>query len=329
MLYVDKMEHSSDDGWLRLCCPLLFVKAKVAERYYGGVAGMFAVAIPFLAYFLIQGNFSAFVSEYFCNTYSTVSKPFKETLILYLHDWIAVKKSFVLFFVGIILFCRKYKISYWLNFSFFTFLAIVVYALWEYYNSILMPFSIFLFVVMVDYLEGKVTLTRTKATMIGLFCVVVGVAYNLHTVESFVFKEDKYRQSYYDVSLLMAQTKNPKVMFYVQDFGIGILANDLPACKYWARQHGATPVMVQERKKALAERKADFIFVSAFDNPLVDVTPKQLKELGYVYWGKTIGENANLQVFCKKELYKKLNPVQLSTMDLLLKRNLFQESNHR
>ena len=69
--------------------------------------------------------------------------------------------------------------------------------------------------------------------------------------------------------------------------------------------------------------------MSAFDNPLVDVTPKQLKELGYVYWGKTIGENANLQVFCKKELYKKLNPVQLSTMDLLLKRNLFQESNHR
>lgn len=75
--------------------------------------------------------------------------------MLYLRDWIAVKKSFVLFFVGIILFCRKYKISYWLNFCLFTFLAIVVYALFEYYNSILMPFAVFLFIVLVDYLEGK------------------------------------------------------------------------------------------------------------------------------------------------------------------------------
>lgn len=243
--------------------------------------------------------------------------------MLYLYDWVKVKKSFVLLFVGIVLFCRRYKISYWLNFCLFTFVAILVYALWDYYNSISMPFAIFLFVVLVGCLEGKVVLTRTKTMVVSLLCVIAGIACNLHTDKSFVFRSDKYRQSYYDISQLMAQTKNPKVLFYVHDVGIGVLANDLPACKYWARQHGATPVMEQERKRTLAERKADFIFVSSFDTPLVDITEKRLKELDYVYWGKTIGENTDLHVYCKKEIYKKLPHVNLNTMDLLLKKNLF------
>lgn len=300
-------------------------KNKTVNGLVGGLTGMIAIAIPFLIYFLLQGNFSAFISEYFCNTYSTVSKPFKETLILYLRDWVAVKKSFILFFIGIILFCRKYKMSYWLNFCLFTFLAIVVYALWEYYNSVLMPFAIFLFIVVVDYIEHKFGLDKTKMTFASVICVIGSVVYNIHTDKSFVFKEDKYRQSYYDVSQLMAQTKNPKVMFYVQDFGIGILANDLPACKYWSRQHGATSVMEQERRKALNERLADFIFVSNFGTPLIDVTEEELKKLDYVYLGETIGENTDLYVYCKKELYKELPHVQLNTLDLLLKKNLFCE----
>lgn len=296
---------------------------KTLNGIMGGLTGMAVVVLPFLVYFLVQGNISAFISEYFCNTYSTVSKPFKETLMLYLRDWITVRKSFILFFIGIILFCHKYKVSYWLNFCLFTFVAIAVYGLFAYYNSILTPFAIFLLIVAADLIEHKFRLDKTKIIIASIICVLVSVAYNIHTDKSFVFKENKWRQSYYDVSQLMAQTKNPKVMFYLQDFGIGILANDLPACKYWARQHGATPIMDKERRKALSERQADFIFVSNFDSPLVDVSEEELKKLDYVYCCKTIGENDFLHVYCKKELYKELPHVQLNTFDLLLKKNLF------
>lgn len=81
--------------------------------------------------------------------------------------------------------------------------------------------------------------------------------------------------------------------------------------------------MEQNRKKALLERKADFIFVSDFRSPLVDVTPDQLKNLGYVYWGKTIGENADLLVYYKRELALVRKHYEVKTLDLLLKKNLF------
>ena len=298
------------------------LRHKTLNGIMGGLAGMAVVVLPFLVYFLVQGNLSAFISEYFCNTYSTVGKPFKETLLAYLHGWLTVKKSFILFFVGIILFCRKYKISYWLIFCLFTFLSIAVYGVLPYYNTILMPFVIFLFIVLADWLERKISLTRTKVVFVSLACLFLGVAFNLHTERFFVFQDNKYRQSYYDVSQLMAQIEHPKVLFYTYDMGQGVLADALPACKYWARQNGATPAMEQERRAALKAQKADFIFVGPFDSPFVDVTPQELNELHYVCWGKVIGNGSDkFNVYCRKELYKKLPHVQLSTKDLLLKRN--------
>lgn len=299
------------------------VKNNTINGIVGGLSGLGLVALPFLVYFIIQGNFSNFIDDYFCNTYTTVSKPISETVISYVKDWIAIKKTFILFFLGIVLFCRRFKVSYWLLFPYFCFLAIVVYALWEYYNTIVMPFSIFMLIALGSFLEDKIPVRKKWAVPTGIVVLAIGIICNVQTEKSFVFKPDKYRQSYYDVSYLMSQVKNPKVLFYVQDFGIGVLANDLPACKYWARQHGATPQMEQDRKKALLERKADFIFVSDFRSPLVDVTSDQLKSLGYVYWGKTIGENADLLVYYKRELALVRKHYGVKTLDLLLKKNLF------
>lgn len=289
----------------------------------GGICGLALVALPFLVYFLVQGNFSNFIDEYFCNTYTTVSKPFSEMVTSYVKDWVGIKKSFILFFLGIVLFCRKLKVSYWLLFPYFCFLAIVVYALFPYYNTIVMPFSIFLLIVLGSYVEAKIPVRKKWAVPVGLMALAIGIICNVQTEKSFVLKADKYRQSYYDVSYLMSQVKDPKALFYVGDVGIGVLANDLPACKYWARQHGATPEMEQDRKKALLERKADFIFVQNFDNPLVDVTPGQLQNLGYVYWGKTIGQDTEWLVYYKRELPLERKHYEIKTLDLLLKKNLF------
>lgn len=141
---------------------------------------------------------------------------------------------------------------------------------------------------------------------------------------------NEYRQSYYDVSQLMATVKKPKVMFLQMEQGEGVLADALPACKYWARQNGATPAMIEERLKAIQERKPDFIFASDIckkDNTKQDnLTPAELCSLGYVYCGSCVyyshDNHEKMPVYCKKELYRKLPPVKLRTIDLLLKRDI-------
>ncbi len=286
---------------------------------------MFAMFLPFLIYFLLKGNLGAFMTEYFCNTYSTVSKPFGEMLASYLQGWIHMKKPFVLFLIGLVWFCWKFKYSYWLLFGYFTFLSLAVIAPYPHYWSILLPFSIFLFILLMKYAESKIEFGTYSTLTVSMVIVCLGLFFNIHREISFVFQKDAQRQNYYDVSQLMSLTKNPKVMFNDQEHGVGILADAMPACKYWARQAGATPFMDEERREALNARIPDFVVNSEYALPQFTISADSLEHLGYVYCGKAMGVNAENKVYCKKELYKKLPHVKLQTIDLLLKRNIFKE----
>ena len=109
--------------------------------------------------------------------------------------------------------------------------------------------------------------------------------------------------------------------------GIGILADALPACRYWALQSGATKSMIEERKNDLQKRKPDFYISterSAFVNfKTHEPTSAEMNRLGYVYCGHCVVEfRFGADVYCKKELYRKLPPVKLRTIDLLLKRDI-------
>lgn len=303
------------------------LKNKTLYAVFGGILGLIAVAVPFLLYFLLQGNFSAFIFEYFSNTYTTVEMSIKEFIVTFFQGWLKLNKPFVIFLFGIVLFCRKYRISYWLLFGYFTFLSVIVIVPNSYYLSILCPFSIFLLIYLLGILENKFVLTKSKSISLSLLCCVLGIIYNIHTEKTFVFDKSKERDSYYMVSQLMSQVRKPKVMYFIYDTGLGILADNLPACKYWAQQNGATSDMEEEREKALMLRKADFVVFSDYASQFAEVSPKQMKKYGYVFCGKSIGEFNENNVYCKKELYKKNPHYKICTIDLLLKRNLFCTKN--
>jgi len=290
---------------------------------YGGVIGMWTMSLPFYVYFLVKGNFGAFISEYFCNTYSTVSKPLGDMLTTYLYGWIYMKKPFALFFVGLVLFCRKFKVSYWLLFVYFIFLSIVVVSISAHYWSALCPFSVFSFILLVKYMERKKSLSRYSVLAVSMLAICVCLFFNIHPEMTFVFQKNVGRQAYYDVSRLMALTQNPKVIGNDLETGTGILADALPACRYWARQRGATPIMDKERRMVLQARIPDYIVNSEYVRPENEFTLQELRKYGYVYCGKTIGNARECNVYCKKELYRKLPHVRFNTMDLLLKKNLF------
>ncbi|MBR6054394.1 MAG: glycosyltransferase [Bacteroidales bacterium] len=77
---------------------------------------------------------------------------------------------------------------------------------------------------------------------------------------------------------LVAREHNPRVLYWgCGDRGFGIEAEDLPACKYWAIQAGATPEMKSVQEETAREGKADFIFVNTYDWR----RQKKLREYGY------------------------------------------------
>ena len=310
-------------GGLALVLLISSFKKKQFDGLLGGVTGMVVTFLPFLIYFLFKGNFGAFVTEYFNNTYSTVSKPFREMMISYFQGWVHLQKPFILFLVGLVLFCRKCKVSYWLLFGYFTFLSLAVIAPFPHYWSILLPFGLFLFVFMVKVMESKVQLTLIRTIVVCVLVVCAGLFINIHPEISFVFQKNNHRQSYYDVSQLMAQVERPKIMFNDQENGAGIMVDALPACKYWARQTGASEEMDRERFQALQKRIPDFIVNSDFAPLKSKYSDKELTRYGYVYCGKMMGISAENNVYCKKELYRVFPHVNLKVTDLLLKKNLF------
>ncbi len=295
------------------------LRHKSLTALWGGLAGMSAMSLPFLVYFLVQGNFDAFITEYFLYTFTTVKGGLLGNLMTCNPLRYVI---FLSYLVGTVLFCHRYKISYLLLFCLFTFLPTLP-APYYYYLSIISPFSIFALIWAVGKIEDRYSLTPI-VTAVACALLIFANAYNLHPEITFVFQNDNRRQHYYDVSYLMSLTKNPKVMCNPMETGVGIVANALPACKYWARQNGALPhQMDEERRMALYTRKPDFIANSKSIYGVIP--PDTLKRWGYVYCGKAQGELSESPVYCKKELYRKLPHVKLRLVDLLFKRGLVKK----
>ena len=324
-------------GGIALVVLFVSIRKNTLSGLWGGLAGIATPAIPFLVYFLIQGNFEAFVYEFFINTSATINIGWIGSIakrFLLGYSW----KVQLLLITGLILFCYNHKDHWELLFSLLVFKCILAIGALGYYYYTILPFFIFPLILAVEYMENKFALSRRIVIPMSFAIIICSTAVNLHYFNlrngSILTDNKVYRQSYYDISHLMATVKKPKVMFLQMEHGQGILADALPACRYWARQNGATPAMIKERAKDIQERKPDFLFVDILSNePTIkqnNITPSKLNQLGYVYCGTCISDhNLKKSAYCKKELYRKLPPVKLRTIDLLLKRDILSCNSER
>lgn len=196
---------------------------KSAAGLIFGLLGMAVMALPFLVYFVIEGNFGAFVQEYFINTFNIAGNPqfiqqlngiseiarlcalcvfpllclFPFVSILFILkkcptdnlrlaifcSFLAVAMPICMFFfgekvlmhfirlyifelackfaygylglgtifIGITLFCRRFKVSYWLLLAFIPiFMFLGLKAVFPYYFSIASPFYIFIVMYMIS-----------------------------------------------------------------------------------------------------------------------------------------------------------------------------------
>lgn len=275
-------------GGMAILVAVVSLAKKRLDGVLFGLLGIFTVIMPFVVYFLLKGNFSAFVQEYFVNTFLITGRG-KDTGVWHtiffnlLTDRSSLYQTITItgVFVGMVFFCHRFRMSYCLLFAyvpFFLFLGLE--PSWNYYFTIVMPFYVFFLVFIANVLSGRLcNLPDAWFVTIAVFVCLLGVGYNVHR-ENLVFFPSPEQKTWGEIQSVMHRKKYPKILV-MSDNGYGLLVNALPACKYWAMQTNPSDAMLENRHEALKERKPDFVIVSAKYEDVDTLFYPVLYESGY------------------------------------------------
>ena len=309
-----------------------------------GILGAFSVFLPFLICFLVQGNLGAFFQEYFIKTFSTISDgkfgssnilleshPSNNPILVYLMECAdLIYKPEI---GALLLFCLlgnwllarmvpKYKaLTFFLTLGFF---AITLrHHLNHYFNACaILPLFFFIFIA---HMLDKDWWNRTRILLLSI-CVIGFIAAShilTWTYKTMFFYENQARTDFYTMTSYMSQVKDPTLAYVVVfENGSGVLAEALPAGKYWSQQLGMPPEMFQEHKELLLSGKSDFIIISDEKKMEKDyhISLQDFLDIGYCEYYR-FGEHDNACLLSKHMLVTR-NPHIPSKWDILLKRNL-------
>ncbi len=278
---------------------------KRADGLLFGLLGIAALTLPFVVYFLWKGNLTALVQEYFVNTFLITGRgddPGVGRTVFYtlLTNRMSVCFTVMLLgiLIGIVLFCRCFRMAYWLVLAyvpFFLFLELEP-SIYHYF-TIVMPFGIFMVLVVVYWCRrwgDRCPQIVFAAIVLGIF--LGGTAYNTRW-SRFVFFPSEDQERWDEVQMVLRHKRYPRILVGVRDHGYGLLSRALPACKYWALQLNASADMKEERHQAMRARKPDFIVVVSKGNAMKEVEHGDpefftvLRESGYRQCCVTVVEN--------------------------------------
>lgn len=268
------------------------------------ILGVGLTALPFLIYFLIQGNFDDFINEYFINTSSTILnlRDYLIQQLLLLHT----KKKVLLLLICTIVFnlliTKILDKSKWvLLFCALSFLAINIVLERVYYYNINSIFLISGVICFLKYTHFKINLNN-----ILLYLIVVILPHTYHVFQPtydnrfmpFKFKGDTLEERRFnDINGIIAKKESSRIInLFSHEYGYGISSEALPGCKYWAKQNGATQSMIEDQIKAVESLSADFLYIH--DKSLLEqhgLTVQQLWDAGYV----NCYEHSNVLLFKK------------------------------
>lgn len=258
-------------GGTALIVAAVSLKQKSTDAIVYGLGGMTVLAAPFVIYFACTGTLSAFIQEYFVNTYlitdteKTLGKMIYTFVVTFCVNKTETMKTIaiVLPFVGMWLFCRRHRVSYWLIFSYVPFYLFLAFkAPFFHYCCMAVPYYIFLLIVLTDVLQRWICRLTPFALGTALTVIYVGtIAISIRNTNS-IFKSNDYEPVWNAMQEIMCRKDKPTFMFSGIDMGEGLLSRALPGCRYWARQFGSTPAMDQERKEAIQGHRLDFIVIT-------------------------------------------------------------------
>lgn len=282
------------------------------------VAGAVAVALPFVAYFLVTDTFGAFVQEYFINTLGTVSSEggYQKSFFREMAEALSIPAPLVLLLVIIYggwLIGRQQRHYRYIPLSVgvFFFMLATIHKLPHYYSIC----SIFVIYLMIDMVKS-VTRPLGNKTLVAAVAGILawGIYENVRIVSQLniaaVWTEKDSRTVYEEISQIMSGVDKPLILnLGSNEQGYGISQGALPAGKYWAYQLGSTHDMTREHLELLRSGKADFVIV--FDEETMiarcGITSEDIMNSGYVMcYIKEYPYVLNSKVRIKTVVYKKV-----------------------
>lgn len=252
------------------CMALIIISVSFSRKRIDallfGLLGIAILTLPFAVYFLLNGNLTAMVQEYVVNTFLITERKknaWHTVFFNLLTDRSSLYQGTVLtgIVIGIFLFCRRFRISYWLLATYLPFFLFLLFKpTWYYYFAIVMPFYVFFLIYIANICSGFLH-KCPKPLFVFIMATVClgGIAYNVHR-ENLVFFPSPEQEWWDDIQWVMKKKEKPRIIVEA-DCGYGLLNRALPACKYWALQFNASTDMFEERCQAIKARKADFVVV--------------------------------------------------------------------
>ena len=260
-------------GGMALIVAGVSIANKRADGVLFGLLGIAVVVLPFMLYFICNGNFDALIQEYFVTTFLITGNGANpgtwHTLIYTLDKDISSVYNLVELLgviVGICLFCRKFRMSYWSLLSYIPFCLFMMFKpSWYYYYIIIMPFFIFLVIYVANACSSLLNKMR-RWQYFGVVTVVYFFAIGSNVlVGRLVFFPSEDESEWLAIQNVVAKKHNARIIVS-KDLGYGLYSQALPGCKYWALQSGVTPEMKAERYHAIRKRKADFVIIPNREN---------------------------------------------------------------
>lgn len=241
---------------MALAVTIYGVKQHQFRVIVGGLFGMGAAVMPFLIYFLIAGNFGAFVQEYFINTFAISDDSY---INIYYRD----KAVLTVLFVLLAIFCRHMRVGYWLLLAYLPFYVFLFSrSLCLHYFVTAMPFFIFPLIAAAHILECHINRwSHWVVTTILILIYVGGICFNFRPL--FDGSPAVREGARYAVMQYLKHIDRSKIMFTGNDLGQGLLNRALPACKYWALQRCASDEMMSSCKQSIRKQCADYIIITA------------------------------------------------------------------
>ena len=226
------------------------IKQKVSffKVLSGGFLGVAVLIIPFLTYFVVQGNLQAFIQEYFTNTFATVSNLGGSLSVVNVFTWrfscFLTNKPLVIieFFIAISSVWISKKFSTALPSILFTlfFLITVYIGTFTYYYGVTAIMSIWI-VLSLCYIPGIKRFQKCITFSIAMLGVLFLFSYNLRQPD--IVFNSQTAEELLKIESIYQKYDKPKVTCIMLERGFGITADALPASKYWTRQNGITEEM--------------------------------------------------------------------------------------
>lgn len=271
-------------------------RKKMVEPLKWIIIGAAAVALPFIFYFSIIGTLSAFINEYFVNTFLSVQPGGEDTTATssYFNELATAirtpSKLALLLFIVYGSWLLSYRIS---RYRFAPmFVGICFYLLstmhnFLYYYTICAVFLLYIVIYSLSLLQKP--LSRWAFAALVLTVVFWGVYDNLKQdqplarVTKWVENDDKEFFNNMNRVIAGCTSHHPRILNLLSfEYGFGIEQGALPVGKYWSKQNGMTVDMQREHVALLFECKADFVI--AYDEKACNeagFTRSNISSLGY------------------------------------------------